>query len=174
MAEKCNSKCAKPLGHLAPTLDQAGNYTFDLSSAAQLLNFPFSHSKFTYLQRAVVWPPSFRFHFCFGIHPLPSHWPGSYVYSGCFCTKSVTPLWSGGTKRRGFRAHCGPRQRHDLWRRITRLEPVSWEAWDGSVATGPRSTLRNSSDGVKSSLCGAILLVYGCCPLQISPFCHNF
>ena len=80
----------------------------------------------------------------------------------------------GGTKRRGFRAHCDPRQRHDIWRRITRLEIVSWEAWDGSVATGPRSTLRNSSDGVKSSLCGTILLVYGSCPLQISPFCHNF
>ena len=50
---------------------------------------------------------------------------------------------SGGTKRRGFRAHCGPRKRHDIWRRITRLEIVSWDAWDGGVATGPSSTLRN-------------------------------
>jgi len=76
---------------------------------------------------------------------------------------------SGGTKRRGFRAHCGPRQRHDIWRRISRLEIVSLEAWDGGVATGLSSTLRNISDGAKSSLCGPILLVYGCCILQMPP-----
>ena len=98
MAQRGNSKCAKPLGHLAPTLDQAGNYTFWPSSAAQLLNFPF-HTQNTYLQRPVVWPPSFRFHFCPRIRPLLSHWPGSYVYSGCFFTKSVTPLRRYETER---------------------------------------------------------------------------
>ena len=53
---------------------------------------------------------------------------------------------------------------------ITRLKSVSRETWDGGVATGPSSTLRKSSDGAKSSLCGAILLVHGCCLLQMSPF----